>query len=95
MTATHVIDEPSRRLDEGTLRALVPRVLAGLVLRGEEFEATEDTLQEALLESALEGEITDPDQRLSRASARTQVPRILSRSMKPSIDRLASLDDVA
>jgi predicted RNA polymerase sigma factor len=30
-----VIDEPTRRLDEGALRALVPRVLAGLVRRGE------------------------------------------------------------
>src|SRR6187397_1591237 len=40
-----------RRLDEGALRALVPRVLAGLVRRGEDFEAAEDALQEALLEA--------------------------------------------
>ena len=33
-------------LDEGTLRALVPRVLAGLVRRGEDFDAAEDALQE-------------------------------------------------
>jgi RNA polymerase sigma factor (sigma-70 family) len=46
-----VIDEPARRLDEGALRALVPRVLAGLVRRGEEFDAAEDALQEALLEA--------------------------------------------
>jgi RNA polymerase sigma factor (sigma-70 family) len=46
-----VIDEPRRRLDEGALRALVPRVLAGLVRRGEDFDAAEDALQEALLEA--------------------------------------------
>ena len=39
------------RLDEGALRALVPRVLAGLVRRGEDFDAAEDALQEALLEA--------------------------------------------
>jgi RNA polymerase sigma factor (sigma-70 family) len=38
-------------LDEGTLRALVPRVLAGLVRRGEDFDAAEDALQEALIEA--------------------------------------------
>src|SRR6266581_4298291 len=43
-----MIDEPTRRLDEGALRALVPRVLAGLVRRGEDFDAAEDALQEAL-----------------------------------------------
>lgn len=42
---------PTRRLDEGALRALVPRVLAGLVRRGEQFDAAEDALQEALLEA--------------------------------------------
>jgi RNA polymerase sigma factor (sigma-70 family) len=46
-----VIDEMTRRLDEGALRALVPRVLAGLVRRGEDFDAAEDALQEALLEA--------------------------------------------
>jgi RNA polymerase sigma factor (sigma-70 family) len=46
-----VTDEPTRRLDEGALRALVPRVLAGLVRRGEDFDAAEDALQEALLEA--------------------------------------------
>jgi RNA polymerase sigma factor (sigma-70 family) len=46
-----VIDEPTRRLDEGALRALVPRVLAGLVRRGEDFDAAEDALQEVLLEA--------------------------------------------
>jgi len=46
-----VIDERTRRLDEGALRTLVPRVLAGLVRRGEEFDAAEDALQEALLEA--------------------------------------------
>jgi RNA polymerase sigma factor (sigma-70 family) len=40
-----------RRLDEGALRALVPRVLAGLVRRGEDFDAAEDALQEALVEA--------------------------------------------
>ena len=46
-----MIDEPTRRLDEGALRALVPRVLAGLVRRGEDFDTAEDALQEALLEA--------------------------------------------
>jgi RNA polymerase sigma factor (sigma-70 family) len=46
-----VIDEPKPRLDEGALRALVPRVLAGLVRRGEDFDLAEDALQEALLEA--------------------------------------------
>ena len=46
-----MIDEPARRLDEGALRALVPRVLASLVRRGEDFDAAEDALQEALLEA--------------------------------------------
>jgi RNA polymerase sigma factor (sigma-70 family) len=46
-----VIDVPTRQLDEGALRALVPRVLAGLVRRGEDFDAAEDALQEALLEA--------------------------------------------
>ena len=46
-----MIDEPTRGLDEGALRALVPRVLAGLVRRGEDFDAAEDALQEALVEA--------------------------------------------
>jgi RNA polymerase sigma factor (sigma-70 family) len=46
-----VIDGPTRPGDEGALRALVPRVLAGLVRRGEDFDAAEDALQEALLEA--------------------------------------------
>ena len=50
-----MIDEPTRRPDavppEPALRALVPRVLAGLVRRGEDFDAAEDALQEALLEA--------------------------------------------
>ena len=46
-----MIDESTLRLDEGALRALVPRVLAGLVRRGEDFDAAEDALQEALLEA--------------------------------------------
>ena len=41
----------TKALDEGALRALVPRVLAGLVRRGEDFDAAEDALQEALLEA--------------------------------------------
>jgi RNA polymerase sigma factor (sigma-70 family) len=45
-----VIEEPTQ-LSEGALRALVPRVLAGLVRRGEDFDAAEDALQEALLEA--------------------------------------------
>jgi RNA polymerase sigma factor (sigma-70 family) len=46
-----VSGEPTRRLDEGALRALVPRVLADLVRRGEDFDAAEDALQDALLEA--------------------------------------------
>ena len=46
-----MIDGPTPRVDEGALRALVPRVLAGLVRRGEDFDAAEDALQEALLEA--------------------------------------------
>jgi len=46
-----VIDSPVQPLDEGVLRALVPRVVAGLVRRGEDFDAAEDALQEALLEA--------------------------------------------
>ncbi len=46
-----MIDEPVQRLDEGALRALVPRVLASLTRRGEDFDAAEDALQEALLEA--------------------------------------------
>jgi RNA polymerase sigma factor (sigma-70 family) len=46
-----VIDEPAQGLDEGALRALVPRVLAGLVRRGEDFDHAEDAVQEALLEA--------------------------------------------
>ena len=45
------MDEPARRRDEGALRALVPLVLAGLIRRGEDFDAAEDALQEALLEA--------------------------------------------
>ena len=46
-----MIDEPTQRRDEDALRALVPRVLAGLIRRGEDFDAAEDALQEALLEA--------------------------------------------
>jgi RNA polymerase sigma factor (sigma-70 family) len=45
-----VADGPTR-VDDGALRALVPRVLAGLVRRGEDFYAAEDALQEALVEA--------------------------------------------
>src|SRR5215472_13166035 len=46
-----MIDDSTRRLDDGALGALAPRVLAGLVRRGEDFDAAEDALQEALLEA--------------------------------------------
>jgi RNA polymerase sigma factor (sigma-70 family) len=50
-----VVHEPAGGLDEaapgGFGRDLIPRVLAGLVRRGEDFDAAEDALQEALLEA--------------------------------------------
>ena len=46
-----MVDKPARELDEGAQRALVPRVLAGMVRRGEDFDAAEDALQEALIEA--------------------------------------------
>ncbi len=50
-----MINEPVQPQDEGALRVfrrdLTPRVLAGLVRRGEDFHAAEDALQEALLEA--------------------------------------------
>jgi RNA polymerase sigma factor (sigma-70 family) len=42
---------PTNRVDEGELRAVVPRVLGGLVRRGEDFDAAEDALQDALMEA--------------------------------------------
>src|SRR4051812_12839894 len=54
-TDTGVIDQSVQQPDEGALRGfgrdLIPRVLAGLVRRGEDFDAAEDALQEALLEA--------------------------------------------
>ena len=44
-------DEHAPQLDEGALRALVPQVLAGLIRAGEDFDAAEDALQQALLEA--------------------------------------------
>ena len=54
-----MIDEATRRRNaippgpalRGFGRDLIPRVLAGLVRRGEDFDAAEDALQEALLEA--------------------------------------------
>src|SRR5262245_27630891 len=46
-----MIDEPTQPLDEDGLRALVPRVLVSLVRRGEDFDAAEDAVQDALLEA--------------------------------------------
>jgi RNA polymerase sigma factor (sigma-70 family) len=54
-----VTDEATRRQNgippqpalPGVGRDLIPRVLAGLVRRGEDFDAAEDALQEALLEA--------------------------------------------
>ncbi|MCK9249085.1 MAG: sigma-70 family RNA polymerase sigma factor [Solirubrobacteraceae bacterium] len=53
--------EPTRAVDEGALRALVPRVLAGLVRRGEDFDAAEDALQEALIEALRSWPASPPD----------------------------------
>ncbi|MEP6851858.1 MAG: sigma-70 family RNA polymerase sigma factor [bacterium] len=46
-----MVDQLLGHLDEGGLRSLVPRVLANLVRRGEDFDSAEDALQEALLEA--------------------------------------------
>lgn len=46
-----MVSELIAGLDEDALRALVQRVLAGLIRRGEDFDAAEDALQEALLEA--------------------------------------------
>ena len=54
-----MIDDPTQPLTEvqpapalrGGGRDLIPRVLAGLVRRGEDFDAAEDALQEALMEA--------------------------------------------
>jgi RNA polymerase sigma factor (sigma-70 family) len=54
-----VIDEPTQQMNgvppqpalRGFGRDPIPRVLAGLVRRGEDFDAAEDALQEALLEA--------------------------------------------
>lgn len=43
--------ERTGSLDEHALRALVPRVLATLVRRGEDFDAAEDAIQEALIDA--------------------------------------------
>src|SRR3954463_3030533 len=43
--------EAARRLGEGARPAPARRVLAGLVRRGEDFDAAEDALQEALMEA--------------------------------------------
>ncbi len=43
--------QPVNPRDDGALRAVVPRVLASLLRRGEDFDAAEDALQEALLEA--------------------------------------------
>src|SRR3954449_2873641 len=72
-----MIDAPSQRLDEGALRALVPRVLAGLVRRGEDFDAAEDALQEALLEALRvwpEHPPRDPRAWLTTVATRRLVP---------------------
>src|ERR1700759_3541530 len=51
LTRDSMTDDAGRGVDEGELRALIPRVLAGLVRRGEDFDAAEDALQEALVEA--------------------------------------------
>src|SRR5437660_2857130 len=45
------MDEPTGGLAEGGRRRLARRVVSGLVRRGEDFDAAEDALQEALLEA--------------------------------------------
>ncbi len=44
-------EHPAHPWDERTLRGLIPRVLAGLLRRGEEFDVAEDALQEALVDA--------------------------------------------
>jgi RNA polymerase sigma factor (sigma-70 family) len=45
------VSRTAGQVDERALRALVPQVLAGLVRRGEDFDAAEDALQDALIEA--------------------------------------------
>jgi predicted RNA polymerase sigma factor len=46
-----VTADPTDPVDGAALRALVPRVLAHLVRRGEDFAAAEEALQDALLDA--------------------------------------------
>jgi RNA polymerase sigma factor (sigma-70 family) len=80
-----VVAEQAVPLDEGALRALVPRVLAGLVRRGEDFDAAEDALQEALLEALR----TWPDQppRDARAWLTTVATRRLVDARRSEVAR--------
>jgi predicted RNA polymerase sigma factor len=69
-----VPDEPT--LDEGAPRALVPRVLAILVRRGEDFDSAEDALQEALIEAFRVWPVhppRDPHARLAKVATRRLV----------------------
>jgi predicted RNA polymerase sigma factor len=65
-------------MDEGELRALVPRVLAVLVQRGEDFDVAEDALQEARMEALRVWPEHPP-----------QDPRAWPHGRDPAIDRRA------
>ena len=79
-------------LDEGALRALVPRVLAGLVRRGEDFDAAEDALQEALLEALRtwpEQQPRDPHAWLATVATRRLIDARRSEDARHSREQVA------
>src|SRR5262245_33803173 len=84
-----------RRLDDGALRALIPRVLARLVRRGEDFDAAEDALQEALLEALRvwpEHPPRDPQAWLTTVACRRLVDARRSEAARPRREEATSAE---
>ena len=84
--------------DEGALRALVPRVLAGLVRRGEDFDAAEDALQEALIEALRawpENPPEDPEAWLASVARRRLIDARRSESSRREREDVVRLEPVA
>ncbi len=85
-------------LDEGALRTLVPRVLATMVRRGEDFDAAEDALQEALLEALRvwpERPPDDPRAWLTAVATRRLVDARRSESARLRREEVADAEPVA